>query len=200
MLKSQYSNYDYEAGVDEAGRGSLAGPVTASAVILPKGYKNKHLNDSKKISPIKREELRKQIEKDAIAYSIVNIGSEIIDKENILNATFMAMNCALEKLIIVPEFIIVDGNRFINYLDIPSKCIVSGDQKYLNIAAASILAKTYRDSTMQKLHLKHPIYKWFNNKGYGTPEHRECIIKYGRTKFHRKTYKLKEEQLKLDIC
>ena len=200
MLKSQYSNYNYEAGVDEAGRGSLAGPVTASAVILPKGYKNKKLNDSKKITPKGREILRKEIEKDAIAYSIVNISSDTIDKKNILKATFMAMNCALEKLIIVPEFIIVDGNRFINYLDIPSKCIVSGDQKYLNIAAASILAKTYRDSTMQKLHLKHPIYKWFNNKGYGTPEHRECIIKYGRTKFHRKTYKLKEEQLKLDIC
>jgi len=200
MLKSQYSNYDYEAGVDEAGRGSLAGPVTASAVILPKGYKNKKLNDSKKITPKGREILRKEIEKDAIAYSIVNISSDTIDKKNILKATFMAMNCALEKLIIVPEFIIVDGNRFINYLDIPSKCIVSGDQKYLNIAAASILAKTYRDSTMQKLHLKHPIYKWFNNKGYGTPEHRECIIKYGRTKFHRKTYKLKEEQLKLGKC
>jgi len=199
MLKSQYSNYDYEAGVDEAGRGSLAGPVTASAVILPKGYKNKHLNDSKKITPKRREILREEIEKDAIAYSIVNISSETIDKKNILNATFMAMNSAIEKLIIVPEFIIVDGNRFNNYLDIPSKCIVKGDQKYLNIAAASILAKTYRDNTMQKLHLNHPKYKWFNNKGYGTPEHRECIIKYGRTKFHRKTYKLKEEQLKLDI-
>ena len=199
MLKSQYSSYDYEAGVDEAGRGSLAGPVTASAVILPKGYKNRNLNDSKKISPINREKLRIEIEKDAIAYSIVNISSETIDKKNILNATFIAMNSALEKLKIPPKFIIVDGNRFKNYLDIPFKCIIKGDQKYLNIAAASILAKTYRDNIMQELHLNHPIYKWFNNKGYGTREHRESIIKYGRTKFHRKTYKLKEEQLKLDI-
>ena len=199
MLKSQYSSYDYEAGVDEAGRGSLAGPVTASAVILPKGYKNRNLNDSKKISPINREKLRIEIEKDAIAYSIVSINSETIDKKNILNATFIAMNSALEKLKIPPKFIIVDGNRFKNYLDIPFKCIIKGDQKYLNIAAASILAKTYRDNIMQELHLNHPIYKWFNNKGYGTRKHRESIIKYGRTKFHRKTYKLKEEQLKLDI-
>jgi len=199
MLKSQYSSYDYEAGVDEAGRGSLAGPVTASAVILPKGYKNRNLNDSKKISPINREKLRIEIETDAIAYSIVSINSETIDKKNILNATFIAMNSALEKLKIPPKFIIVDGNRFKNYLDIPFKCIIKGDQKYLNIAAASILAKTYRDNIMQELHLNHPIYKWFNNKGYGTREHRESIIKYGRTKFHRKTYKLKEEQLKLDI-
>ena len=199
MLKSQYSNYDYEAGVDEAGRGSLAGPVTASAVIFPKGYKNKHLIDSKKITPKRREILREVIEKDAIAYSIVNVSPKIIDKENILNATFIAMNSALEKLIIKPDFIIVDGNRFNNYIEIPFKCIVRGDQKYLNIAAASILAKTYRDKIMQKLHLDHPKYKWFKNKGYGTPEHRESIIKYGRTKFHRKTYKLKEEQLKLNI-
>jgi len=199
MLKSQYSNYDYEAGVDEAGRGSLAGPVTASAVILPKGYKNEHLIDSKKISAKRREILRKEIEKDAIAYSIVNISSKTIDKKNILNATFIAMKYALKKLIITPEFIIVDGNRFNGYLDISYKCIVKGDQKYLNIAAASILAKTYRDNIMRKLHLNHPIYKWVKNKGYGTAEHRESIIKYGRTKFHRKTYKLKEEQLKLDI-
>ena len=199
MLKSQYSNYDYEAGVDEAGRGSLAGPVTASAVIFPKGYKNKYLIDSKKISPKRREILRKEVEKDAIAYSIVNISSETIDKENILNATFIAMKSALEKLIVKPEFIIIDGNRFNGYLDIPYKCIVKGDQKYLNIAAASILAKTYRDNTMQELHRSHPIYEWFKNKGYGTQEHRESIIKYGRTKYHRKTYKLKEEQLKLDI-
>ena len=199
MLKTQFSNYDYEAGVDEAGRGSLAGPVTASAVILPKGYKNKQLNDSKKISPTRREVLRKEIEKNAIAYSVINISAKIIDKRNILNATFMAMNSAIKKLNVVPQFIIVDGNRFRNYLDIPSKCIVKGDQKYLNIAAASILAKTYRDKFMTNLHIDHPRYKWKKNKGYGTPEHRASIIKYGRTKFHRKTYKLKEEQLKLDI-
>ena len=199
MLKSQYSNYDYEAGVDEAGRGSLAGPLTASAVILPKGYRNKGLNDSKKISPIRREILRKEIEKDAIAFSVVSIGPKTIDKKNILNATFIAMNSALQKLKIQPEFVIVDGNRFNNNTDIPFKCIVKGDQKYLNIAAASILAKTYRDNTMQKLHLNYPIYKWCKNKGYGTLEHRESIIKFGRTKYHRKTYKLKEEQLKLDI-
>tara|TARA_B100000214_G_C23747560_1_gene526176 strand:- start:113 stop:712 length:600 start_codon:yes stop_codon:yes gene_type:complete len=199
MLKSQYSNYNYEAGVDEAGRGSLAGPVTASAVILPKGYKNKYLNDSKKISPIKREELRKEIQKHAIAYSIESISSEIIDKKNILNSTFIAMNSAVKKLKIQPEFIIVDGNRFKNHLDVPFKCIVQGDQKYLNIAAASILAKTYRDDIMKKLDLNYPMYKWGKNKGYGTLEHRESIIKYGRTEFHRKTYKLKQEQLKLDI-
>ena len=199
MLKSQYSNYNYEAGVDEAGRGSLAGPVTASAVILPKNYKNIHLNDSKKLSPKRREILRKEIQKDAIAYSIVNISAETIDKENILNATFIAMNSALRKLKIKPNFIVIDGNRFNNYLNIPFKCIVKGDQKYLNIAAASILAKTYRDNIMQKLHVNDPIYKWHKNKGYGTPEHRESIIKFGRSKFHRKTYKLKEEQLKLNL-
>ena len=199
MLKTQFSNYDYEAGVDEAGRGSLAGPVTASAVILPKGYTNKQLNDSKKISPTRRELLRKDIEKNAIAYSVINISAKIIDKRNILNATFMAMNSAIKKLNVVPQFIIVDGNRFKNYLDIPSKCIVKGDQKYLNIAAASILAKTYRDKFMKNLHIDNPRYKWEKNKGYGTPEHRESIIKYGRTKFHRKTYKLKEEQLNLNL-
>ena len=199
MLKSQYSNYDYEAGIDEAGRGSLAGPVTASAVILPKGYKNKRLNDSKKISPTKREELRKEIEKDAIAYSIVSISSKVIDEKNILNSTFIAMNSAIKKLKTQPEYIIIDGNKFKNDLGIPFKCIVKGDEKYLNIAAASILAKTYRDNIMQKLDLNYPIYKWSKNKGYGTLEHRESIIKYGRTEFHRKTYKLKEEQLKLDI-
>ena len=199
MLKTQFSNYDYEAGVDEAGRGSLAGPVTASAVILPKGYTNKQLNDSKKISPTLRELLRKEIEKNAIAYSVINISAKIIDKRNILNATFMAMNSAIKKLNVAPQFIIVDGNRFRNYLDIPSKCIVKGDQKYLNIAAASILAKTYRDKFMKNLHIDNPRYKWEKNKGYGTPEHRESIIKYGRTKFHRKTYKLKEEQLKLNL-
>lgn len=199
MLKTQFSNYDYEAGVDEAGRGSLAGPVTASAVILPKGYTNKQLNDSKKISPTLREVLRKEIEKNAIAYSVINISAKIIDKRNILNATFMAMNSAIKKLNVAPQFIIVDGNRFRNYLDIPSKCIVKGDQKYLNIAAASILAKTYRDKFMKNLHIDNPRYKWEKNKGYGTPEHRESIIKYGRTKFHRKTYKLKEEQLKLNL-
>ena len=199
MLKSQYSNYDYEAGIDEAGRGSLAGPVTASAVILPRGYKNKRLNDSKKISPKKREELRKEIEKDAIAYSIVSISSEVIDMKNILNSTFIAMNSAIKKLKTKPKFIIIDGNRFNSDLDIPFKCIVQGDKKYLNIAAASILAKTYRDNIMQKLDLDYPIYKWSKNKGYGTLEHRKSIIKYGRTEFHRKTYKLKEEQLKLDI-
>ena len=199
MLKSQYSNYDYEAGIDEAGRGSLAGPVTASAVILPRGYKNRGLNDSKKISPKKREELRKEIEKDAIAYSIVSISSEVIDKKNILNSTFMAMNSAIKKLKTKPKFIIIDGNRFNNDSDIPFKCIVQGDRKFLNIAAASILAKTYRDNIMQKLDLDYPIYKWNKNKGYGTLEHRKSIIKYGRTEFHRKTYKLKEEQLKLDI-
>ena len=199
MLKTQFSNYDYEAGVDEAGRGSLAGPVTASAVILPKGYKNKQLNDSKKISPTRREVLRKEIEKNAVAYSVISISAKIIDKRNILNATFMAMNSAIKKLNVAPQFIIVDGNRFRNYLDIPSKCIVKGDQKYLNIAAASILAKTYRDKFMKNLHIDNPRYKWEKNKGYGTPEHRESIIKYGRTKFHRKTYKLKEEQLKLNL-
>ena len=199
MLKTQFSNYDYEAGVDEAGRGSLAGPVTASAVILPKGYTNKQLNDSKKISPTRREVLRKEIEKNAIAYSVINMSAKIIDKRNILNATFMAMNSAIKKLNVAPQFIIVDGNRFRNYLDIPSKCIVKGDQKYLNIAAASILAKTYRDKFMKNLHIDNPRYKWEKNKGYGTPEHRESIIKYGRTKFHRKTYKLKEEQLKLNL-
>ena len=199
MLKLQYSNYDFECGTDEAGRGCLAGPVTAAAVILNKNFKSELITDSKKLSKNQREEAKNIIIENSIAYAVCSVTNKKIDKINILNASILAMHKSIIKLNHKVDFIIVDGNRFKNINDINYKTIVKGDQKYLNIAAASILAKTYRDKFMKNIHIDHPRYKWEKNKGYGTPEHRESIIKYGRTKFHRKTYKLKEEQLKLDI-
>lgn len=198
MLKNNFSKSKFEVGIDEAGRGCLAGPVTASAVILPKGFSHKYLNDSKKLSEKKRLELKKIIETESIDYSVFFVDSRIIDKINILNSTFKAMHGALDNLKIQPNFILVDGNRFPKYKNIPHKCIVKGDGKYQSIAAASILAKTYRDNYMRKIHCKFPEFGWNKNKGYGTEFHRNMITEYGKTKFHRKTFQLKKSQLKIE--
>jgi ribonuclease HII len=198
MLKNKFSKSEFEVGIDEAGRGCIAGPVTASAVILPKGFSNKYLNDSKKLSEKKRLDLKTIIEKEAIDYSVFFISAKIIDKINILQSTFKAMHGALDSLKIHPSFIIVDGNKFIKYKDIPHKCIIRGDSKYQNIAAASILAKTYRDEYMKKLHSKFPEFGWNTNKGYGTSFHMDMINKYGKTDFHRKTFNIKKIQLKIE--
>ena len=198
MLKAFYK-YDLEAGTDEAGRGCLAGPVTAAAVILPKDFRNDTLNDSKILSAAKRDLLRPIIETSATSFGIAHIFPDEIDKINILNASFMAMHKALDQLNTNPEFIIVDGNRFNPYQNVPHACIVKGDGKYLSIAAASILAKTFRDAYMEKIHLEYPMYNWIKNKGYPTKEHREAIRKYGITKYHRKTFRQLPDQLKLDV-
>jgi len=196
MLKSRYNKTLIEAGIDEAGRGCFAGPVVASAVIFEKNYKNRQLNDSKLISPSGRELLRPVIEKDAIAYAVAVIGPEEIDEVNILNATYLAMNKAVSSLKQKPELLLVDGNRFKNTTGIKSVCIIKGDQKYLSIAAASILAKTYRDDIMRQLHEEFPLFDWVSNKGYPTAGHKEAIARFGITKYHRKSFNL-NEQLKL---
>ena len=196
---NKFSKFKFEAGIDEAGRGSLAGPVTAAAVILGKKFENKNLNDSKKLSPKKRLELKKYIEKNALAYSVAFVDSSQIDKNNILNSTFKAMHMSLKGLDIEPDFIIVDGNLFKQYKDLEYKCIIKGDQKYQNIAAASILAKTYRDEYMTNLHLKFPEYDWIRNKGYGTRYHLDMITKFGRTKYHRKSFQIKSNQQILQL-
>jgi len=196
---NKFSKFKYEAGIDEAGRGSLAGPVTAAAVILGKNLRNKDLNDSKKLSPKKRLELKKYIEKNALAYSVAFVDSSQIDKNNILNSTFKAMHMSLKGLDIEPNFIIVDGNLFKQYKNLEYKCIIKGDQKYQNIAAASILAKTYRDEYMTNLHLKFPEYDWIRNKGYGTRYHLDMITKFGRTKYHRKSFQIKSNQQTLQF-
>ncbi len=194
MLMKRFSKFKHEAGVDEAGRGSLAGPVTAAAVILGKNFKGKNLDDSKKLSQSKRLELKKLIEKNALAYSVAFVSSYEIDKNNILNSTFIAMHKSIEGLNIEPDFIVVDGNLFKPYRDLKYKCIVKGDKKYQNIAAASILAKTYRDEYMSNLHIKFPEYNWIKNKGYGTKFHIDMITKFGRTKYHRKSFQIKSNQ------
>ncbi|RTE54177.1 ribonuclease HII [Arenibacter aquaticus] len=198
MLKAYYKTH-LEAGTDEAGRGCLAGPVTAAAVILPKDYSNDMLNDSKILTEIKRNNLKPIIETDAATFGIAQVFPEEIDDINILNASFLAMHRALDQLTTTPEYIIVDGNRFNPYPNIPHTCIVKGDGKYLSIAAASVLAKTYRDAYMEKIHLEYPMYNWKKNKGYPTKEHREAIRQYGITKYHRKSFKQLPDQLKLDI-
>ena len=188
-----------EAGIDEAGRGSLAGPVTAAAVILPLGLNIIGLNDSKKLSKIKRDKIRIEIENKALAYSVVSINSGEIDKINILNATIKAMHKAIELLNIKPDHLLIDGNYFKNYKNIPHKCIIKGDSKYQNIAAASILAKTSRDKIMIDLHQKFEKYGWIKNKGYGTKQHRQAIFENGTTKHHRKSFRLLKKQLVLDF-
>ena len=200
MLKSHYYEGLIEAGCDEAGRGCLAGSVYAAAVILPTNYKNDLLNDSKKLSAKKRYALRKIIEHDAIAWAVGIVTPEEIDKINILNASILAMHRALDQLKMRPEAIIVDGNRFTPYQDLPFTTIVKGDGKYLSIAAASILAKTYRDDYMLSLAEKYPQYDWQSNMGYPTKKHREAIHQYGITPFHRKSYNLLgDEQLSFDF-
>jgi len=199
MLKSRHTKHLYEAGTDEAGRGCLAGPVTAAAVILPKRFRNEILNDSKQLTHSCREELREVIKKSALCYSVTHIEPSIIDDINILNASIHAMQECLEKLSFTPMHIIVDGNRFKPFRDIPHDCIIKGDAKYMSIAAASILAKTYRDEYMCKIHEEFPMYNWKQNKGYPTIEHREAIRKYGTTKYHRMSFRLLPEQLELEF-
>lgn len=190
MLKSHYYEDLIEAGCDEAGRGCLAGSVYAAAVILPPDYQNELLNDSKKLTAKKRYTLREEIERDAIAWSVGIVTPEEIDKINILNASFLAMHRALDLLKVRPEAVIVDGNRFKPYQDLPSTTIVKGDGKYLSIAAASILAKTYRDDYMLSLAEEYPQYDWQSNMGYPTKKHRQAIREHGITPYHRKSYNL----------
>jgi ribonuclease HII len=198
MLRISYSGVN-EAGTDEAGRGCLAGPVTAAAVILPETFQNNILNDSKQLSASKREILRLILEQNALQFGVCHIFEKEIDKINILNASILAMHKSLDQINIKPSLILVDGNKFKPYNDIPYECIVKGDSKYMSIAAASILAKTYRDEHMLKLHKEFPMYNWAQNKGYPTKEHREAIRKYGITKYHRKSFKQLPEQLTLEI-
>ncbi|MCK5279101.1 MAG: ribonuclease HII [Cyclobacteriaceae bacterium] len=197
MLKSSFSGDKIEAGCDEVGRGCLAGPVVAAAVILPLDYKHKLLTDSKLLSKKKRELIRKDILNDAIEYAIAEISNEEVDKVNVLQASFLGMHRALDQLAQRPELILVDGNKFIPYSNIPHHCIVKGDGKYLSIAAASILAKTYRDDLMEKLSFSYPEYGWERNVGYPTKEHRNAIDKYGITPYHRKSFRLLPNQLEL---
>lgn len=190
MLKSCYQSKVLEVGCDEVGRGCIAGPVVAASVIFPNDYFNESIKDSKTIRPKKRIEIEKEIKKHAISWSIGEIGVVQIDEENILNASFSAMHLALHKLEVRPEFIIVDGNRFRKYENIDHECIIKGDSKYLSIAAASILAKNYRDELMKKFSLKYTQYDWDKNFGYPTKSHRDGIKKYGVTDLHRKSFKL----------
>ena len=190
MLKSHYYEGLIEAGCDEAGRGCLAGSVYAAAVILPFDYQNELLNDSKKLTAKKRYALRETIERDAVAWAVGIVTPEEIDKINILNASFLAMHRALDQLQVRPEAVIVDGNRFKPYQDLPSTTIVKGDGKYLSIAAASILAKTYRDDYMLSLAEEYPQYDWQSNMGYPTKKHRQAILEHGITPYHRKSYNL----------
>jgi ribonuclease HII len=219
MLKNSFSNYELEAGTDEAGRGCLAGPVTAAALILPLEFENSVLNDSKQLSEKTREQLRPIIEQQAITFAVTHLFPNEIDEINILNASMKAMQESILKLSVVPNFIIVDGNRKLNaklglkslvgktfsleemelLKSIPNESIIKGDAKYLSIAAASVLAKTYRDEYMNRIHEEYPMYNWKQNKGYPTKEHREAIRKYGPTKYHRMTFKLLPEQLSLDL-
>jgi len=187
----------FEAGCDEAGRGCLAGPVFAAAVILPCDFNNPLVNDSKKLSPVVRSQLRILIERQAIAWAVAWLDNEKIDTLNILRASLLAMHAALDKLAVRPGHILVDGNRFYPYLDIPHQCIVKGDATYASIAAASILAKTWRDEHMAALHKQYGAYGWDRNKGYPTLEHRMAIKKFGISPFHRKSFSLFGTQLKL---
>ncbi|TPD66124.1 ribonuclease HII [Flavobacterium microcysteis] len=199
MLLNSYSNLKFECGTDEAGRGCLAGPVTAAALILPEDFLNELLNDSKQLSEKNRDFLRPIIEENALCYSVTHIEPEIIDKINILNASIHAMQECIKKLNPIPNYIIVDGNRFKPVANIPHSCIIKGDSKYLSIAAASILAKTYRDEYMNRIHEEFPMYNWKQNKGYPTKEHREAIKKYGATKYHRMSFRLLPEQLEIEF-
>ena len=199
MLSLNFSSFLLETGTDEAGRGCLAGPVTAAAVILPAHFENSILNDSKQLSEKAREKLRPIIEAQAVSFAVTHLEPIIIDEINILNASIKAMQESILNLNPKPEYIIVDGNRFKPVLDIPHSCIVKGDAKFMSIAAASVLAKTYRDEYMNRIHEEFPMYNWKQNKGYPTQEHREAIRKYGVTKYHRMSFRLLPEQLKLEI-
>ena len=195
MLLLNHTNYILECGTDEAGRGCLAGPVTTAAVILPEGFENSILNDSKQVSEKKRYLLKPIIEERALSFGVAHVFQEEVDTINILNASILAMHLSIDKLNETPEFIIVDGNKFKPYKNIPHETIIKGDGKYLSIAAASILAKTYRDLYMEGIHKEFPMYNWKQNKGYPTKEHRAAIKKYGITKYHRKSFRLLPDQL-----
>jgi ribonuclease HII len=196
-LRSSYTKTLIEAGCDEAGRGCLAGPVVAAAVILPKKYRHKRLNDSKQLSREEREELRYEIERDALAWAVAEVDHEEIDKINILNASFKAMHLAVDKLTTTPELLLIDGNRFKPYRELKHECIIKGDGKYLSIAAASILAKTYRDEFMNNLAKQYNGYGWETNVGYPTIAHRDGIRQLGITPYHRKSFTLLPDQLEL---
>ncbi len=196
-LLSTFQQDFIEAGCDEAGRGCLAGPVFAAAVIFPADYCNPVLNDSKKLSEKKRMELRPIIENEAMAYAVASVSAEEIDKINIHKASYLAMHKALDMLGVKPGFLIIDGNKFIPYPNVPHSCIVKGDGKYLSIAAASILAKTYRDEYMENIANDYPEYDWMQNKGYPTIKHRQAVLKLGLTPHHRKTFRVTEPQLTL---
>lgn len=197
MLLPYYQCDLIEAGCDEAGRGCLAGPVFAAAVILPKNFHHEVLTDSKQLSEKERYQLRTYIESEALAFAVAQVDHVEIDRINILNASFLAMHKALDQLNILPELILVDGNRFKNYREIPHQCIVKGDGKYFSIAAASILAKTYRDDLMHQLAEEFPEYYWMTNKGYATAKHREAVITHGMSPYHRRTFRITDPQLEL---
>jgi len=197
MLLNCYQEEFLEAGCDEAGRGCLAGPVFAAAVILPKDFYLEGLNDSKQLNHDQRDLLRPIIEQEALAWAVASCDHEEIDQINILNASFLAMHRAIEKLHTPPQYLVIDGNRFKAYPQIPHCCIIKGDGKYLNIAAASILAKTHRDEFMANLHVDYPHYNWQQNKGYPTIAHRKAVIELGLSPFHRKTFNVRDPQLDL---
>lgn len=198
MLLNRYTPDKIECGCDEAGRGCLAGPVYAAAVILPEGYSHPLLNDSKQLTALQREKLRAEIEQQAVAWAVASVSAEEIDHTNILRASFHAMNLAIAQLHTPPQYLLIDGNRFYNETTLPYQCIVKGDGKYLAIAAASILAKTYRDNHMTQLHQQYPQYGWDRNKGYPTAAHYQAIEQHGISPWHRKSFKL-DRQLKLDF-
>lgn len=197
MLETSLQTELIEAGCDEAGRGPLAGPVFAAAVILPDGFAHPLLDDSKKMTVKNMEILREVIEKEAVAWAVVEVEAGRIDEINILNASFEAMTKAVEKLSVRPQLLAIDGNRFKTTLEIDYKCVVKGDAKYANIAAASVLAKTYRDRKMEELHEEFPMYGWERNKGYPTKEHREAIKQYGLSPYHRRSFRNDADQLEL---
>jgi len=199
MLQFKFSDFNIECGTDEAGRGCLAGPVTAAAIILPNHFELDLLNDSKQLSERTREKLKPLIEEKALSFSVTHLDPLIIDEINILNSSIKAMQESILKLNPLPEYIIVDGNHFKPVNNIPYKTIIKGDSKFMSIAAASVLAKTYRDEYMNKIHEEFPMYNWKKNKGYPTTEHREAIKKYGVTKYHRMSFRLLPEQLKLEF-
>lgn len=199
MLLPRFSTHLYETGTDEAGRGCLAGPVTAAAVILPEGLELELLNDSKQLDKKTRDYLRPLIERHALCYHVIHIDPEVIDEINILNASIKGMQECIKKLDPTPNYIIVDGNRFKPVNDIPHSCIIQGDGKYMSIAAASILAKTHRDEYMNRIHEEFPMYNWKSNKGYPTAEHRAAIKEFGITKYHRKSFRLLPDQLEIEF-
>ncbi|NHF61458.1 ribonuclease HII [Flavobacteriaceae bacterium TP-CH-4] len=198
MLKSFFKIVE-EAGTDEAGRGCLAGPVTAAAIMLPQSFENEVLNDSKQLSEFKRTALRPLLEQEAVTYGVAHIFPDKIDEINILNASILAMHQAIAQLQPSPKLILVDGNRFKSYGKIPFECIVKGDSKFMSIAGASVLAKTYRDAYMERIHEEFPVYNWKQNKGYPTKEHREAIRTHGVTKYHRQSFRLLPGQLTFDF-